>query len=154
MTKVTLADMATMSLAELANLSGASTDDVQNWLKRLSFRTRFAKTTQGKAQQFNRENAVEICMIARLVRAGMSPAEAAKRVGILFKQFEPYIPDGWVCFLSDERIPILQSDEPPTAKQLDILDETDSVYVLINATRLVERVAAHFAPDEEDEVAE
>jgi hypothetical protein len=149
MTKVTLAQLATMSLAELATLCGASTLDIQNWLKRLSLTTRYAKTMQGKAQKFNRENAVEICMIARLVRSGISPAEAAKRVRILFEQCEPYLPDGWVTFLSDEKIPVLTSDDPPTATLLDLLDERNCVYVLMNAGRLADRVAAHFGQDQE-----
>lgn len=147
------AQFATMDMAGLASLSGASPLDIQNWLKRLSLTTRYAKTTQGKAQKFNRENAVEICMIGRLVRSGMSPAEAAKRVHILFKQCEPYIPGGWVTFLSDEKIPFLTSDDPPTAKNLDLIDELDCVYVLMNVGRLADRVAAHFDPDEEDEAA-
>ena len=67
MAKVTLDQLATMSLAELAALSGASTFDIQHWLNRLSLTTRYAKTTQGKAQKFNRDNAVEISLIARLV---------------------------------------------------------------------------------------
>lgn len=142
-----------MDMAGLANLSGASTLDIQNWLKRLSLTTRYAKTTQGKAQKFNRDNAVEISLIARLVRTGMAPAMAAERVRLLFKQWELNQPLGWVVFFCEEKdsaLGVLCEDEPPTAKTLDLLDEHNSIYVLMNAARLVDRVDAYFAPDEEE----
>ena len=103
MTKVALDQLATMDMAELASLSGASTLDIQNWLKRLSLTTRYAKTTQGKAQKFNRDNAVEISLIARLVRTGMAPAMAAEQVRLLFKQWELNRPLGWVVFFCEEK---------------------------------------------------
>ena len=152
MAKVTLDQLATMSLAELAALSGASTFDIQHWLNRLSLTTRYAKTTQGKAQKFNRDNAVEISLIARLVRAGMAPAMAAERVKLLFKQWEHNQPLGWVVFFCEEKdsaLGVLCDDEPPTAKTLDLLDEHNCIYVLMNAGRLADRVAAHFDPEDE-----
>src|SRR5262245_55769885 len=94
-------------------------------------------------------------MIARLVRSGMPPAAAAKRVRILLKQCEPYLPTGWVLFVYDEKsgIETLTLKEPPNADMIDSLDRSESVYLLINAGRLVERVAAHFDPDDETETA-
>ena len=156
MAKVTLDQLATMSLAELAALSGASAFDIRHWLDRLPWVTKFAKKAQGKARKFNRENAVEICMIARLVRSGMSPAEAAKRVRILFEQCEPYLPEGWVVFFCEEEdsaLGVLCDDKPPLATTLDVLDEFNCIYVLMNAGRLADRVAAHFDPNPEDEAA-
>jgi hypothetical protein len=151
MSKATLADLATMTLAELATLSGATTIDIQSWLNRQKLTTRYAKTQQGKAQKFNRENAAELCLIARLVRAGISPAEAARMVGELFKFREPWLPHGWVVFLpNNKKLPFMDFDDAPTAKELDVLDENECVYVLVNVGRLADKVAAHFEPDEED----
>jgi hypothetical protein len=146
MSKVTLADLAILDMAQLADLSGASTKDIQNWLDRLSFTTRYAKTMQGKARKFNRDNAVEICLIARLVRNGIEPAAAAKRVRILFDQWEHGTVLGWALFVYDEKsgIEALCLDEPPSANMLDGLDKAGFVYVLINTARLVDRVDKHF----------
>jgi hypothetical protein len=146
MSKVTLADLATMDMAQLADLSGTSTKDIQNWLDRLSLTTRYAKTTQGKPRKFNRDNAVEICLIARLVRAGIELGAAAKRVRLLFDLWDGGAVLGWVLFVHDDKsgIAIFPLDQPPNADALDALDEANFVYVLINAARLVDRVDKHF----------
>jgi hypothetical protein len=104
MNKVTLEQLATMSMAQLVTLSGASQFEIQNWMARLPLTTRYAKTTQGKARGFNRDNAVEICLLARLVRAGVSPAVAAERVRLLFDSGN--VAGFWVgCCLSATKNP-------------------------------------------------
>ena len=152
MNKVTLEQLATMSMAQLVTLSGASQFEIQNWMARLPLTTRYTKTTQGKARGFNRDNAVEICLLARLVRAGVSPAVAAERVRLLFEQWERGGVLGWVLFICDEKsaLQVVCIDEPPNAKVIDALDEAACVYVLLNAARLVDRVD-HFDENRTDD---
>jgi hypothetical protein len=58
-------------------------------------------------------------------------------------------PRAFFCEEKDSKLGLICLDEPPTAKQLDMLDGENCVYVLINAERLVDRVDAHFDQDKE-----
>jgi hypothetical protein len=138
--------------AEVEQLSGAAPKDIVNWIERLKFATKLANTSQGIARQFSRDNTVEISLIARLVRAGIPPALASERVQLLFEQWEHELPLRWVLFVCGDKpsaIDVVCLDEPPNAKALDALDEQESVYVLINTARLVDRVDAYFDGDGE-----
>ncbi|HEX2492670.1 MAG TPA: MerR family transcriptional regulator, partial [Steroidobacter sp.] len=109
--------------AELSAVSGATTRDIENWMVRLPLRTKFKRTVQGRARDFTRDNAVEIAMVAALVRSGFTPAAAAERVSVLLKMWERGEAVGWTLFVNDD---VLVLDDPPTAGQrLDLWLRTD-----------------------------
>jgi hypothetical protein len=58
-------------------------------------------------------------------------------------------PRAFFCEEKDSKLGLICLDEPPTARQLEMLDEQNCVYVLMNAERLVDRVDAHFDQDQE-----
>ena len=55
----------------------ASVRDLDNWIGRLDLSTKFRAREPGKARLFNRWNAIELGMIAALVRGGAAPGVAA-----------------------------------------------------------------------------
>jgi hypothetical protein len=72
-----------ISTAELLAISGAKVRDLDNWLARLPLKTGFGLKGRGSARSFTRANALEITLIAALVKDGVSASAAAQRVSVL-----------------------------------------------------------------------
>jgi hypothetical protein len=72
-----------ISTAELLAVSGAKVRDLDNWLARLPLKTGFELKGRGSARSFTRANALEITLIAALVKDGVSASAAAQRVSVL-----------------------------------------------------------------------
>jgi len=133
--------------AEVEQLSGAAWKDLRNWIDRLTFATKLAKTRQGVPREFSRDNTIEISLIARLVRSGISPTVASDRVRLLFDHWEHDQPLGWVLFVCGDEptaIDVVCLDKPPNAKALALLAEQGRVFVIIHAADLVDRVDTYF----------
>jgi hypothetical protein len=120
--------MPELTARDLQAITGASGDNIETWLARLSLHTQYEQTVPGKARKFSRDNALEIGLIASLVKAGMKPAEAAKVAAKLFKKmttekknFLTVFPGGHVTI----------DDKPPSAK----LQEYTSA-VVVNVRQL------------------
>lgn len=138
--------MTTITLNQLAGLSGVSTLDIQNWMLRLPLNTKYTKTTPGVARPFSRDNALEILLMSRLIKNGMAPAAAAERVAKVFKELKRRKPFGWAIFINDERFPVdfMVSDKPPSQELLRSL-----VCTVVNVAELTDHVDAFFAKEPE-----
>jgi hypothetical protein len=141
-----------MSLLEMATVTGTSPFDIQNWLKRLSFTTRFTKTQQGRAQKFSRDNCIEISLINRLVRVfRMTPAAAAERARLLLKTWKGGETPEWVLIVNDEfefEGKVMSFDGRPDAELIERLSQA-GCYMVLNVGQLVDRIDAHFDDQEQ-----
>jgi hypothetical protein len=137
-----------VTLAQLATLSGTSILDIQNWLKRLPLTTRYVPTTQGKAQGFTRDNAMEILLLSRMVRNRMPPAAAVEYIAKLFKEIRARKPHGWAIFFTGGNMPIdyMVTDKPPSAEFLSAIDGA----FVINVAKLETDVDEFFAELSDD----
>jgi hypothetical protein len=99
---------------KLADATGVSVRDVENWLGRLTLVTAYHQPTLGQPRIFSRENAVELAMIAALVASGMSPAKAAPIAGLIVRQTQNRFDrvSDWLIFSPQDPSRFVTSDAP------------------------------------------
>jgi hypothetical protein len=138
--------MKEITQGKLLSISGTSQRDVENWLVRLPLTTKYKPTVRGRPRLYNRDNVIEITMIARLVRSGFSPRVAVEMVADLFKKWKRGEGKEWVIFLRGETAlePVLTLDGvTPGLKLLEVFDEYDDegvFYTLVNVGRMLKRI--------------
>jgi hypothetical protein len=139
-------------MAQLCAVCGTPEKVLHHWLERLKFSTRYAKAKTGPARngRFTRENAIELALIARLVRAGLGPSVATAHVAELLAQWRSGLPRAWAILFTekDMRLEVLCFDEPPERKTLAGLVEEDFAFVMVNTAAVVAKVDAAFAEAE------
>ena len=135
----------TLTLIELAALANVTPYQIENWLKRLDLKTRYAKTAQGHARGFNRANCLEITVLAELIRAGIKPEAAIARVQPVLQKMKTGAKN--VMLIADEKreFQVLDFGRPLDAKAINAGLKAGTVLVAIDVARIVERVAARFA---------
>jgi MerR HTH family regulatory protein len=138
--------MKTLTQTELLALTGAAKRDVENWMGRLPLVTKYEETIMGRARNFSRDNALEIALIDRLVKTGMSPAAAAKCVARLFKDIKAKKPHGFATFFTGGNMPIdyIVDDKPPPAAMLKLVKGA----VMVNVAQLETEIDEFFEDDE------
>jgi hypothetical protein len=140
--------MKKINQARLLEFSGASQRDVENWMSRLALATKYEPTVQGRARGFTKDNVVEITLLNRMVKNGMSPASAAEYLAKLFKEIKAKKPHGYAIFFTKGNMPIdhMVTDKPPSAEFLSAIDGA----FVVNVARLETDVDELFAGLEDD----
>ena len=116
--------MRKINQAQLLEFTGAGQRDVENWMSRLPLATKYEFTVQGRPRGFSKENVVEIALLNRMVKNGMSPAAAAEYLAKLFKDIRAKKPHGYAIFFTKGNMPIdyMVSDKLPSAQFLSMID--------------------------------
>jgi hypothetical protein len=104
--------MSELTAADLQAITGASGDNIESWIARLSLSTEYEATVQGKARKFSRDNALELGVIASLVKQGQKPHYAAKIAAELLDRMKTKKPKGWLTIFLDSGHYTI-SDKPP-----------------------------------------
>jgi hypothetical protein len=141
-----LAQMSKITLAQLSSLAKVPEKDLTNWMQRLDLTTKYQKAKTGPATsgRFTRENAIELYLIAKLVRIGMSPAEAADAVAGLFAHWAYGAKPGLTAFIGDNIV----LDDWLTADQLADLQREEGeevAYIALDAAAAIVQVDKFFA---------
>jgi hypothetical protein len=142
--------MSELTAADLQAITGASGDNLESWIARLSLSTAYEETVAGRARKFSRDNAVELGVIANLVKQGQKPAAAAEIAADLLKHLKTKKPKGWLTIFFDSGHFVI-SDEPPGPTTLTCVSvnigqlqrEIDEYLVKLSAgqTAAVEKMA-------------
>jgi hypothetical protein len=147
-----------ISIAELVAVSGASARDIDNWTARFSLATKYDKG-RGRARAFSRENALEIALIAALVKLRVQASDAASQMEVLFENWEhagpTYIDKDleWTIFLWGEAQHHLHSlsvakspfKTPGVMEALLRIGEEDgSTFTILNTGNIIRRVDNFF----------
>lgn len=154
-----------VALTPTLKAAGISRNQFNQWagLMRNSdriFQTRFKQTDPGVARDLSFENALEVCLVAAGVRAGLDARDAAVRAG------------GWIKAHKAGKLPPMIALNPASAQELPIGDpgrplnslhgmlpdrapagwrgdpaviDAASVLAIINLTEIVRRTEALFA---------
>jgi hypothetical protein len=134
-----------LSLAQVAAVSGATEVQINNWLARGQLNaTQYASSSMGKARRFSRDNVLEVCMMARLVQGGMTPAAAAARIAKLFGELERKKPFGWFVYFHETGHVMCVDDLP----RLDTLRAKGVAITVVNVTELRGQVDKAFEAKE------
>jgi hypothetical protein len=138
--------MKEITQPQLLKLSGASQRDIENWIARLPLKTKYKPTVRGRARVFNRKNAFEITLIARLVRSGFTASAAADMVAELFREWKRSDGKGWVIFMGGKTPlpPVMPLDAAPNTEVLEALEEGGYVYTIVNVGAIDRRVVDCF----------
>jgi hypothetical protein len=73
------------NLTDVLEVSGATRNEFNYWVKKGYLMTRLAETSAGVARDISRENALEIAFLRALTHAGYSPRAAVKIVASWLK---------------------------------------------------------------------
>lgn len=85
---------------------------MESWIARLSLTTQYEPTVRGRARKFSKDNALELGVIAKLVKGhDMKPAYAAKIAAELFDLMKTKKPKGFLTVFPNGTYAI--SDKPP-----------------------------------------
>src|SRR5262245_11403030 len=104
--------MLELTLADLQAITGTSENNLERWLERLPLVTAYEETVAGRARKFSRDNAVELGVVANLVKQGLKPAAAAEIAAKLLKTMKTKKPKGWLTIFLDSGHYAI-SEEPP-----------------------------------------
>src|SRR5262245_47100852 len=135
--------MQELTAADLQAITGASGDNIESWIARLSLTTQYEPTVQGKARKFSRDNAVELGVIANLVKQGMKPAAAAEIAAQLFKTLTTKKPKGFLTILPGGNYII--DDKPPSATLLKYVSA-----VVVNVRQLEHEIDEYLNDSDND----
>jgi hypothetical protein len=143
----------TISTAELVVASGASARDIDNWLVRLPLTTDYGPMGRGRARSFKPDNALEIALIAALVKARISAGDAASRMGSFFEQWDSSEPEDseWsIFFWGDAELDVISCDKPPFKMKevmqalLRLTEEEGTTFTILNTGKIIRRVDSLF----------
>src|SRR5262245_47608685 len=138
--------MSKITTPQLCELAAVPEKDLHNWLQRLDLCTKYEKPKAGPSRysngRFTRDNALEITLIARLVRAGFAPSIAAARIAGLF---DLSVTEWAIIFSGETALEVLPLDEAPTAEVMSALSEGEYVYVIIHTAAVAALVDKYFA---------
>jgi hypothetical protein len=137
--------MRKITMAQLSGLARTSEKVLATWIERLDLATKYqrAKTGPATGGRFTRENAIELFLIAKLVRLGLLPSMAAAHISSLLKQWARGDKLG-LTFVSGPDIAITL-DEPLSVEQITGLQREEIAFVLIDAAAAVAQVDTYFA---------
>src|SRR5262245_49015860 len=128
--------MSKITTPQLCELAAVPEKDLHNWLQRLDLYTKYEKPKAGPSRytngRFTRDNALEITLIARLVRAGFAPSIAAARIAGLFDCWRVAVREWAIIFSGETALEVVPLDEAPTAEVMSALSEGEYVYVIIH----------------------
>ena len=137
--------MKELTAAALQTITGASGGSIENWIARLSLATSYEETVQGRARRFSKDNAVELGVIANLVKQGMKPAAAAEVAAKLFEFMKSKKPRGFLTVFPGGNYTI--SDQPPSDTLLKYVSA-----VVVNVRQLETEIDQYLAgADDNDE---
>lgn len=75
-----------MKVTDFADQIGITRFDADNWRKRVGLRTAYAPTIAGRAQEYSRDNVLELAAMGALVKAGMAPKDAVPHAHMMVRQ--------------------------------------------------------------------
>lgn len=75
-----------MKVTDFADQIGITRFDADNWRKRVGLRTEYAPTVAGRAQEYTRDNVLELAAMGALVKAGMTPKDAVPHAHMMVRQ--------------------------------------------------------------------
>jgi hypothetical protein len=131
-----LLHMSELTAADLQAITGASGDNLESWIARLSLSTAYEETVAGRARKFSKDNAMELGVIAALVKQGMKPAAAAEIAANLFEIMKTKKPKGFLTVLPGGNYTI--DDKPPSAALLKYVSA-----VVVNVRQLEAEIDAY-----------
>jgi MerR HTH family regulatory protein len=103
--------MPDLKAADIQAITGVHEDKLESWIDRLSLSTQYETTVAGRARRFSRDNALELGVIATLVKQGSKPKHAAEVAAQLFEIMKTKKPRGVLTVFPNGRYTI--SDKPP-----------------------------------------
>jgi len=84
------------TLTQVLAAADWSRDDFNNWKRRIGFSTKMPETSPGVAQEFSRENALEVAYLAALSKTGFEPYICNLRVEQWLRdEKRGKLPGGW-----------------------------------------------------------
>lgn len=135
--------MSELTAADLQAITGASGDNIESWIARLSLTTQYEPTMQGKARKFSKDNALELGLIGKLVKQGMKPVAAAEVAVQLLRTMKAKKPKGFLTVLPGGTYTI--SDKPPTATLLKYAS-----VVVVNVRQLEAEIDEYLENDNDE----
>jgi hypothetical protein len=137
-----------ISTAELIGITGASARDIDNWLWRLPLATKYDQKGRGRARGFSRDNALEIALVAALVKLRIQASDAASQMEVLFSNWQDCKPkelEWTIFFWGGSPLHSISDDKPPFKNKdlmvaLSDLTEEGETFTILHTGNIIRRV--------------
>lgn len=132
-------------ITDFSDKIGVSRHDADNWRKRVGLLTSYKPTVAGRAQEYSRDNVLELAATAAFVKSGMPPKSAIAYANALIRSSKVSCVRDWLVFPAGDFSAAIATNEP-TAELLHEMaakSATGSV-VAIPQRQIVDRVDALF----------
>ncbi|MTH65863.1 hypothetical protein [Paracoccus shanxieyensis] len=125
---------------------GLTRYDAENWRRRVGLLTSYKATTAGKAQEYSRENVLELAATAAFVKSGMQPKAAIAYANSLIRASKIGTVQEWLIFPAGDYSAGISTDNPTaeSLREMSAKSATGAV-VAIPQRQIVERVDALFS---------
>ena len=135
-----------LTITDFDERFGLTRYDAENWRRRVGLLTEYKPTTAGKAQEYSRDNVLELAATAALVKSGMPPKSAIAYANALIRGGKAGDVRAWLIFPAGDFSSGTATDNPtPDAlREMSAKSATGAV-VAIPQGQIIERVDALFS---------
>lgn len=135
-----------MYVRDFADKIGASRTDVENWRDRVHLWTEYEPTTPGVAQNYSRENVLEMAVIAAMKKAGCPLRSASAYAGMVIRGHRNGDLRKWLVFPAGDFAQGTGTNDPARVDFADLAGKSPQRAVsLIHVGAIVETVDKLFA---------
>ncbi|WEF24635.1 hypothetical protein [Paracoccus sp. S3-43] len=132
-------------ITDFSEKLGISRHDADNWRKRVGLLTEYKPTVAGRAQEYSRDNVLELAGTAAFVRSGMPPKSAIALANALIRSSKVGDVRDWVVFPAGDFSTGVATNDPTTETLKDMAAKsTTGAVVAIPQRQIVDRVDALF----------